>query len=50
MNILNVMDLVLTKENMFTDKEIIFMCKHNLRKFADKYPGIAEYYMKCLDD
>ena len=40
----------LTKENMFTDEEIIFMCKHSLRRFADKFPGIAEYYMKCLDD
>ena len=40
----------LTKENMFTDEEIIFMCKHSLRRSADKFPGIAEYYMKCLDD
>lgn len=39
-----------TKNRMFTDEEIIFMCKHNIRKFADKFPGIAEYYMKCLDD
>lgn len=40
----------LAQENMFTDEEIIFMCKHSLRRFADKFPGIAEYYMKCLDD
>ena len=39
-----------TKKNMFTDEEIIFMCKHSLRRLADKLPGIAEYYMKCLDD
>lgn len=39
-----------TKKNMFTDEEIIFICKHSLRRFADKFPGIAEYYMKCLDD
>lgn len=35
---------------IFTQEEIIFMCKHNLHKFSDRYPGIAEYYMKCLDD
>lgn len=35
---------------IFTQEEIIFMCRHSLRKFADRYPGIAEYYMKCLDD
>ena len=40
----------LAQENMFTDEEIIFMCKHSLRRFADKFPGIAEYYIKCLDD
>lgn len=39
-----------TKNRMFTDEEIIFMCKHNIRKFAEKFPGIAEYYIKCLDD
>lgn len=38
------------KEIDYTKDEIILMCKHNLCKFADKYPGIAEYYMKCLDD
>lgn len=35
---------------IFSDDEIIFMCKQNIRKFADRYPGIDEYYMKCLDD
>lgn len=40
----------LAQENMFTDEEIIFMCKHSIRRFADKFPGIAEYYIKCLDD
>ena len=40
----------LAQENMFTDEEIIFMCKHGIRRFADKFPGIAEYYIKCLDD
>lgn len=40
----------LTSENMFTDDEIIFMCKHSILRFANKFPGIAEYYMKCLDD
>lgn len=35
---------------IFTQEEIIFMCKHNLHKFSDRYPSIAEYYMKCLDD
>lgn len=38
------------KEIDYTKDEIILMCKHNLCKFADKYSGIAEYYMKCLDD
>lgn len=40
----------MTDDNMFSKDEIIFMCKKNLRKFADKFPGIAEYYIKCLDD
>lgn len=35
---------------IFSDDEIIFMCKQNIRKFADRYPGIDEYYMKCLDN
>lgn len=38
------------EDSMYSDEEIIFMCKYNLRRFAEKYPGIAEYYMTCLDD
>lgn len=40
----------LSDKLIFSGDEIIFMCKQNIRKFADRYPGIAEYYMKCLDD
>lgn len=35
---------------IFTDEEIIFLCKEDLVGFADKYPGIAEYYMETLSD
>lgn len=34
----------------YSEEEIIFMAKQDLGKFAKKFPGIAEYYMKCLDD
>jgi hypothetical protein len=35
---------------IFTDEEIIFLCKEDLVGFADKWPGIAEYYMQVLSD
>lgn len=35
---------------IFTNEEIIFMCKKDIGKFSRRYPEIAEYYMKCLDD
>lgn len=35
---------------IFTDEEIIFLCKEDLVGFADKFPGIAEYYKKTLSD
>lgn len=34
----------------FTDEEILFMAQHDFDKFSDKFPGIAEYYMQCLDN
>ena len=35
---------------IFTDEEIIFLCKEDLVTFSNKWPGIAEYYMQVLSD
>ncbi len=37
-------------ELTFTDEEITFLCKEDISTFGNKYPGIAEYYMKTLSD
>lgn len=33
----------------YTDEEIIFMAKYSLNLFSEKFPGLSEYYMLCLD-
>lgn len=43
-------DLDMASSGEFTNEEICFMCKYDLVKFSDKYPGVGEYYMKCLCD
>lgn len=34
----------------FSDDEIKFMAKYNLKDFSEKYPSIAEYYIRILSD
>lgn len=34
----------------FSDDEIKFMAKYNLKDFSKKYPSIAEYYIRILSD
>lgn len=34
----------------FSDDEIKFMAKYDLKAFSKKYPSIAEYYIRILSD
>lgn len=34
----------------FTDSEIKYLGKYDICKFAERFPNVAEYYMKCLSD
>ena len=34
----------------YTDEEIIFMAKYDLKVLANKFPGVAEYYMEILSE
>ena len=33
----------------YTDEEIVFMAEYDFDTFSNKFPGICEYYMQCLD-
>ncbi len=34
----------------FTIDEIKFLGMYKLTSFAAKFPGVAEFYMSCIDD
>lgn len=33
----------------YSDEEIIFMATYDFDRFSNRFPGLAEYYMECLD-
>lgn len=48
LNLLNRSEL--EEEIVFTDEDIRYMCKYDIVRFAERNPGVVEYYMKCLSD
>lgn len=34
----------------YSDEEIIFMANYDFDRFSNRFPGLAEYFMECLDD